>query len=106
MRRAISVEHRVAITLWRLATNIDLRTLGHLFGVGKSTCCVIVQETCLAIKETLMAKKIQIPARTRMQVLYTDPEHSYVNKLCYLGEIMTSINQLYDCLFPDLYMLH
>ena len=35
MRDAISVERRVAMTLWRLATNSDYRTTGHLFGVAK-----------------------------------------------------------------------
>ena len=29
MRRAIRVDHRLAVTLWRLATNVDLRTLAH-----------------------------------------------------------------------------
>ena len=49
MRRSIAADHRVAITLWRLATNIEYRTLAHLFGVGRSTFCVIVHETCKAI---------------------------------------------------------
>ena len=40
-RRAVSVEKRVAITLWRLATNGDYRSVGHMFGVAKGTVCVI-----------------------------------------------------------------
>ena len=40
MRKAIPVEKRVAITLWRLATNADYRTIGHLFGVSKGAVCV------------------------------------------------------------------
>ena len=35
MTRAVSVERRVALTLWFLATNSDYRTIGHLFGVSK-----------------------------------------------------------------------
>ncbi|CAG2256295.1 unnamed protein product [Mytilus edulis] len=31
------VGKRVMVTLWRLATNIEFRTLGHLFGMGRST---------------------------------------------------------------------
>lgn len=35
MRKAISVEHRIAIALWYLASNADFRTISHLFGVSK-----------------------------------------------------------------------
>ena len=35
MTRAVSVERRVGLTLWFLATNSDYRTIGHLFGVSK-----------------------------------------------------------------------
>ena len=38
----LSVERRVAITLWTLSTPGDYRTIGHLFGVARSTVCVIV----------------------------------------------------------------
>ena len=46
VRRAISVEKRVAITLWFLATGADYRTIGHLFGVSKSTICMVTKEVC------------------------------------------------------------
>ena len=49
LRRAISVEHRVAITLWCLGTPCEYRTVGHLFGVARCTVCVIVHDTCKAI---------------------------------------------------------
>ena len=32
-RRAIPVKQRVAIALWKLATNGEYRTIAHLFGV-------------------------------------------------------------------------
>ena len=35
MRRAIPLEQRVAIALWRVATNGDYRTIAHLFGVSE-----------------------------------------------------------------------
>ena len=41
MIKAIPVEQRVALTLWFLATGTDFRTIGHLFGVSKSTMCVV-----------------------------------------------------------------
>ena len=44
LRKAISVEQRVAITLWCLATPCEYRTVAHLFGVARSTVCTIVHE--------------------------------------------------------------
>ena len=35
-RQPVSVEARVAITIWRLSTNIEFRTIANLFGLGKS----------------------------------------------------------------------
>ena len=49
LRKAISVEHRVAMTLWCLATPCEYRTVGHLLGVARCTVCVIVHDTCKAI---------------------------------------------------------
>ena len=48
IRKAVSVKRRVAITLWRLSTNDEYRTIAHLFGVAKSTAHEIVEEVCNA----------------------------------------------------------
>ena len=61
MRDPISVERRVAMTLWRLATNSDYRTIGHLFGVAKCTACVIVNEVCEVIMKQLFKRYVFIP---------------------------------------------
>lgn len=61
MRQAIKVEHRVAITLWCLATCAEYRSIGHLFGVARSTVCVIVHNTCSAIVDVLLSRYIQFP---------------------------------------------
>ena len=37
--KAISVEQRVAITLWKLATNSEYRTIAHHFGVSQICVC-------------------------------------------------------------------
>ena len=58
MRKAISTEQRVAITLWFLSTGSDYRTIGHLFGVSKSAVCVVMKEVCTAIVERLLPKYI------------------------------------------------
>lgn len=70
MRKCITVEHRLAITLWRLATNCEYRTLGHLFGVGTSTVCKIVHETCHAIEDHLMPQYIFVPRGRRLLVRF------------------------------------
>ena len=61
LRKAISVEKRVAITVWCLAMPSKYRTIGHLFGIARSTVCVIVQETCSAIVTSLMNTYIKFP---------------------------------------------
>ena len=61
LREVITVEKRIAIALWRLGTNIEYRTIAHLFGVGLSTACVIVHEVCKAIVDVLLAKYIKMP---------------------------------------------
>jgi len=61
LRKAITVPHRVAITLWCLATCGEYRTIGHLFGVARCTVCVIVHDTCEAIVRILLKKYVQFP---------------------------------------------
>ena len=47
MRKAIPVEKKVALTLWFLATGSDYRSVGHIFGVSRSTVFITVIHTCL-----------------------------------------------------------
>ena len=61
LRRAICVEHRVAITLWYLATCGEYRTIAHLFGVARCTVCVIVHDTCKVIVDVLLKAYIHFP---------------------------------------------
>ncbi|XP_071499208.1 uncharacterized protein [Diadema antillarum] len=65
-REAVTVRERVAITLWRLSTNCDYRTIGHLFGVARSTVCIIVNATCRAIVDALLQRYISFPAGERL----------------------------------------
>ena len=62
MRRSVSTEHRVAITLWVLATPAEYRSVAHLFGVARCTVCQIVNETCRAIVQKLLPMYIQFPS--------------------------------------------
>ena len=66
MRRSISVEHRVAITLWCLATPCEYRTVGHLFGVARCTVCVIVHDTCNAINSVFSKDFVCFPVESQL----------------------------------------
>jgi len=48
-REAVSIEKRVAICLWRLATGQSYRSVGKVFGVSKESCCVILMEFCAVL---------------------------------------------------------
>ena len=63
MRKAVGVKKRIAITLWRLSTNAEYRTIAHLFGVAKSTTCQILDEVCVAVLQKLFGRYITIPSR-------------------------------------------
>ena len=45
-RDPVGVEARVAVTIWRLGSNVEYRTITALFGLGCSTVCEIVIDTC------------------------------------------------------------
>ena len=69
VRTPISIEKRVSIALWRLGTNVEYRTISHLFGVGLSTVCVVVHEVCKAIVETLAARYIKMPEGDQLKTV-------------------------------------
>ena len=54
LHQPVSVEERVAVTVWKLATNIEYRTLASLFGLGRPTVGKIVVETSHAISTHLL----------------------------------------------------
>ena len=54
LRKALSIERRVAVTLWCLAAPTEYQTIAHLFGIVRSTVCEIVHETCHCIIDVLM----------------------------------------------------
>lgn len=72
MRKAISVERRLAVTLWFLATPCEYRTIDNLFDIARSTVCEIVQETCNAIVKSLLHKYIEFPTGDKLDELIID----------------------------------
>ena len=69
LRQAIPVNKRIAVSLWRLATNADYRTIGHLFGISKASVCIIVNEFCSAVANNLAAKYIKIPNGNNLKAI-------------------------------------
>ena len=67
MRKAITVDHRVAVTVWTLATPCEYRTIGHLFGISRSSVCKIVHETCEAICNVLLQEYIRFPKSNELE---------------------------------------
>ena len=60
-RQPVCVRTRVTVTFWRLATNIEYQTIGELFGLGRSTVCEIIIDTCDAIAKHLAPQHIYMP---------------------------------------------
>ncbi|XP_028297768.1 protein ANTAGONIST OF LIKE HETEROCHROMATIN PROTEIN 1-like [Gouania willdenowi] len=61
-RLPVPPELKVALCLWRLATNVEFRSISHLFGVGLSTACSIVQEVVTAINCLMKDQYIRTPS--------------------------------------------
>lgn len=76
-RQPVSVEARVAITIWRLGTNIEYRTISALFGLGRSTVCEIVLETCEVIAHHLMPRYVRVPQNERLKEIIDGFEHCW-----------------------------
>ena len=60
-RRAVPLPHRIVVTLWRLATDVEYRTISQLIGIGGSTAWEIVHDVSRKIVRILMPRYIQIP---------------------------------------------
>ncbi|KAG6930721.1 hypothetical protein G0U57_003015, partial [Chelydra serpentina] len=56
MRAALTIQKRVAIALWKLATPDSYRSVANQFGVGKSTVGVAVMQVAHAIVDLLLPK--------------------------------------------------
>lgn len=67
LRMPVTVEERVAVTIWKLATNVEYRTLAALFGLGRSTVGMIVLETCQSISSHLLPHYVKIPHGSKLR---------------------------------------
>ena len=49
----------IAVTIWKLATNVDYQTISALFEIGFSTICEIVHCICHAMAEHVLPKYVK-----------------------------------------------
>ncbi|KAK7926068.1 hypothetical protein WMY93_008378 [Mugilogobius chulae] len=68
-RRTLPVELRVGVCLWRLATNLEYRSISHLFGVGISTACTVTQQVVTAINRVMRHLYIKTPSEAELRVI-------------------------------------
>ncbi|XP_053186639.1 uncharacterized protein LOC128369588 [Scomber japonicus] len=60
-RLCVPLQQRVAIAVWKLATNADYRSVAQLFGVSRSTACKCLKAFCSAVEDILWPEVIQFP---------------------------------------------
>ena len=77
MCECIPVEQRVALTLWRLATNADFCSISQPFGLGRSTVCKVFHECCSIIAEKLPPCFVQIPTEEDLKEITEESESSW-----------------------------
>ena len=77
MRLPVSVEMRGVITIWKLGTNIEYRTLGALFGLGRSTVGELVLDTCSFIVCHLMPAYVRVPDHHDLKVVMDELENRW-----------------------------
>ena len=78
IRKAVTVEKHVALTVWFLATGADYRTIGHLFGISKSIICVVTKEVCAAMVDRLLLEYIKMPTGTALTMVVEDSNMTMV----------------------------
>ena len=71
-REALSVEQPVAICLWRLATNVEYRTISLLFGLGLSTACTVTNQIGSLTREKMLHLHIKTPTEAEFRDIVTD----------------------------------
>ncbi|KAM8972725.1 uncharacterized protein RCH25_018494 [Pelodytes ibericus] len=67
MRQAIPAEVRLAMTLWRLSSSCEYRTIEKIFGVSRPTICKTVRDVCEAVVSILTPRFVRIPRGSVLQ---------------------------------------
>ncbi|CAJ1064705.1 protein ANTAGONIST OF LIKE HETEROCHROMATIN PROTEIN 1-like isoform X2 [Xyrichtys novacula] len=60
-RHPVPVNKHVGTGLYWLATGTCLLTVANLFGIAKSTVCIILHEFCCEVRQVLLPEYIKMP---------------------------------------------
>ncbi len=80
MRRAVPTEQRVALTLWFWQL---VQTIGHLFGVSKSTVCLVTKEVCASIVVLLLPEYVRVPVGVALKEVVEGFKNSHGFPVCW-----------------------
>lgn len=69
VRNPVPVEQRVAIGIWRLATNVGFQTISHLFAIGQSTAVTIANDVASAIVSKMLPLYIKTPSGEEFKLI-------------------------------------
>ena len=67
-RLCISLEKRIAIAVYALASSAEYRTVGNLFGVSKASVCIIVLEFCAEVWKIMQPEYLNFYPLKRNEV--------------------------------------
>ena len=67
------IDQQIAVTIWRLATNVEYQTILVLFGIGISTVYDIVHRICYAMAEHILPKYVKSHQNNEFQTLQSFP---------------------------------
>ena len=83
LREPISVEKRVAITMYFLSSTAEYRTIANLFGVSKAFVCLCIKDVCAAILKRLQSKYITIPKRNELENIISKYKRKWGFPACF-----------------------
>ena len=81
MRKAISAEPRLVLTLYYVASTAEFRTIAHLFGVSTSFVCICVKEVSEAVNQKLSGIK-NFPQDDDLVKVMVDYEEKWEIPMC------------------------
>jgi hypothetical protein len=69
MRAAISIETRIAVSLYRWGTGNGLLLIGEVYGIAECTASCIVREFCKIVRKHLLRVLVQFLSESQFKVL-------------------------------------
>ena len=96
VRRAISIQKRVPIALWRLSTGNSSRSMAAVFGVGKSSAVQITREFCVIMSQSAR-RYIKMPNNNRETAIAIEKFSEH----CVLPQVIGAIDATHIEVLPQ-----